>query len=141
MREQHYTQLIQLYHSTLSETIELLGSHADQLYPFRVMTEHLKIFGAYTYLVIPITIDVALADPGDIVHFDELITTNATDGDGKKVDFLNEFSEEATRLAYSTRIIDVAKDLIELGYVEWGQGKIPIDCQFRLPFNYYCVSF
>lgn len=118
MREQHYTQLIQLYHSVLSETIELLGSAADQLFPFRVLTDHLNIFGPYTYLVIPITIDVALADPGDIIHFDELITTNATDGDGKKVDFLNEFGEEATRKAYSTRIIDIAEDLIELGYVK-----------------------
>lgn len=118
LRDEHYNKLIQFYYSTLTQTIELLGSDADQLFPFQVMTDHLKIFGAYTYLIIPLTIDVALADPGDIVHFEEVIQSSSTDAvGGKKKNFLNQFGNDETRHAYRKRIVDIAQDLIELNYV------------------------
>lgn len=116
LRGEFYGHLIQLYHFTLSETIELLGSHADQLYPFDVMTQQLKIFGAYTYLNVPLTIDVALADPGDIMPFDELI--RASNGETVKRGFLNEFGAESTRQVYCKRITDITSDFVDLGYIK-----------------------
>lgn len=116
LRGDFYCHLMQFYYLILSETIELLGSHADQLYPIDVMTEQLKIFGAYTYLNVPLTIDVALADPGDIMPFDELI--RASNGNAVTRGFLNEFAAESTRQAYCKRIIDVTSDFVELGYIK-----------------------
>lgn len=126
LRDAHYDELIRFYHRTLSETIQLLGSDAEQLYSFAVMNEQLRIFGAYSYLVIPLTIDVALADPGDIVPFDEIISAPEPNGDGEsedgdkrtRKDFLNEFGNAETRHAYQKRMVDIAEDLIELGYIE-----------------------
>lgn len=115
LRDEYYVNLIQFYHSNLCETIDLLGSNANKLYPFDVMIEHLMQFGAYTYLNVPLTIDLTLADPGDIIPFDELI--KASHGNVEHRGFLNEFGAENTRQAYYKRITDIAKDLIEMRYI------------------------
>lgn len=131
LRDAEYDELLLCYHDTLSATIRLLGNDPERLYPYAVMLEQLRIFGAFTYSMIPWALDTALADPGDIVHFDEIISEkpindengtspqNGVNANGEKVrkDFLNDFRNEATRNVYQKRIFEIASDLIELNYI------------------------
>lgn len=89
---------IQLYHSTLADSVKMLGSDPEQVCPYHKLTEHLKIFGTMTYLTFPSAIDVIFED------------------DKKELRLICE-DKETCQTDYEQRVVGFALDLMKLGYI------------------------
>lgn len=98
LRDTHYDELIDCYSSALYDSVRALGSDPDELCPSHTLTQHLKIFGAMTYLTFPSSIDVIFAE------------------DRKQLRIMRE-EKEKRQTAYEQRVVGFAVDLMKFGYI------------------------
>lgn len=114
LRDKHYHRLIKLYHDTLSDTIQQLGSNANKLFPFDAMMENFKQFGVFTYLAMPITVDIVVASSDESTTFYEFPDA---DSEASNKD-ANQFQlGENTLNEYIRRMTDITNDLFDLGMI------------------------
>ncbi|XP_031627278.1 uncharacterized protein LOC116343395 [Contarinia nasturtii] len=112
-REKHYEQLLQAYHSSLSTTIEKLGSDPDGLFSYENLQNELKKFGEFTLLVVPMLLLVKITNPKDIKPIGDY---SACVERGEEIDLINNLDEE-TQEKFSGLINDLFDDLVRLGYI------------------------
>lgn len=113
-REKHFEELLQTYHSSLSTTIEKLGSDPDKLFSYENLQNELKRFGEFTLLVAPMLILVKIANPTDINPMDEY---SACVERGEDTDLIKDLDEE-TEEKFGKLFNDLFNDLLDLGYIE-----------------------
>lgn len=99
-----------MYHDTLSHSIRRLGSDPNKLFPFGVMMDNFKLFGEYIYIVMPITIDLVLADPDNMINFDDFVRNN--NGEQNETDIFK-FDEKSLKIYHQT-MTDITNDLFDL---------------------------
>lgn len=117
LRDKEYHNLIQLYYDSLSKTINLLGSNANELFTNEDLIGEMKRFGVYALLISPLLMGVLLADPSEVSNLDEMFDKVAS-GEGR-INLVSDLSAER-QLEYDRRMNDVFEDVINLGYYQQG---------------------
>lgn len=93
MRDEHYMNLLRLYHETLSKTIEMLGSDPDKLFTFENLQNEMKRCGNYALLWAPAVIAES--------------TRAMTD---------SESAQKESQLRFDKRLDGLLEDITSLGY-------------------------
>lgn len=106
-RKQHYTDIIELYYSTLCITIRKLGSVPEKICSVSDFNSLLKHTSKFIYLTFPCTIDVILLDPESLGN-----------GSGDKKEFTLNNLNDISDIEYKKRTLDFVTDFIELGYID-----------------------
>lgn len=112
IRHSDYQNLLRHYHTSLSKTIQRLGSDPETLFSFDDLQNELKRFGRFAFLVSPLMLRIMLADPKDIRDYDEL---RSNEEELKNIKSYGLSSADAEQ-AYGQRIKDVIGDLVDYGY-------------------------
>lgn len=110
-RDQHYSELLETYHTSLSATIRKLGSDPE-LYSYENFQHQLRRFGDFTLLCAPLIISIRVAK-----------ATNSSDDNDDSTDkrekvLSNIHSSEETQTKYSRLINELLIDLVNYGYVD-----------------------
>lgn len=113
-RAASYDELLKTYHSSLSNTIEKLGSDPKKLYSFDNLQAQLRKFGEFALLCGPMIIQIKVANAQDIGNLDDYAELVEK---GVEADLINEYDEK-TQMEYSTLINDLVADLVNYGYVK-----------------------
>ena len=112
MRDEHYTSFMHLYYSTLSPTIQKLGSDPEQLFSWNDFQAQLKKLGVYAMAISPIIIQVRYATADDCNDLEEV-----SGGDGaEELDYTNGLTE-ANQNIYTDIVNDLVNGLVEIGYL------------------------
>lgn len=115
LRDKEYHNLIRVYYESLSKTINLLDSKADELFTYDDLGNELKRFGMYALLISPLLLGVSLADASEVSNLDEMFDKVAS-GDGR-INLVSDLSAER-QLEYDRRMNEVFEDVINLGYYQ-----------------------
>lgn len=110
-RDQHYTKLLETYHTTLSETIRKLGSDPIKLYSFQQFQQQMQKFGDFALLCAPLIISIRVARPKNNCD-------NGENTEKRKKVLLNIHNHEETQTEYSRLINDLLTDLVDYGYIK-----------------------
>lgn len=110
LRDNEFENLLNLYHTTLSDHVRKLGSDPEKLYNYTTFRAQLKQFGKFAILLTPLVIQVLLADSNEVADLDNLTSELSSDKDVKLV---KEFSQSA-KSTFITRIKGIVEDLLAL---------------------------
>lgn len=113
-REQHYKELLQTYHSSLSKTIQRLGSDPNKLFSYEQLQTELRKFGETALLFAPMLMLVKLVKPEHIKPMEEYAASVER---GEDTDLINVLDLE-TQAEFSRQINDLFSDLIKLEYIK-----------------------
>ncbi|XP_058455393.1 uncharacterized protein LOC131432859 [Malaya genurostris] len=103
-REQHFDEMLRIYHSSISQILHRLGSDPIELFPFSALQDQLKRFGRFAVIMGAFDIPILCTEPADMP---------ALDGDLSEA-FAS--SPEAQQ-RYATRMLGVIHDAIRYGYL------------------------
>lgn len=112
LREKEYSNLMQQYYSTVSRTINKLGSDSRVLFSYNDFMKQLNKFGNYALIFSPFIIQLSLADAKDVVSQDDKT------GHYEKGECTSLFNDhtEYSMLKFNKRIVGVISDVIKLEY-------------------------
>lgn len=115
LRDNYYTEVIQLYHKALSTNLTKMGSDANKLFSFEDLQAQLKEFGGYALILTPMLLNIMTTKPDDIPDLDNLAEEFKDKGlsmeEGMKA-FMNDSAIDK----FNARIRDVVQDVLRLGY-------------------------
>lgn len=115
LRDNYYTEVIQLYHNALSKNLTKMGSDANKLFSFEDLQAQLKEFGSYALILTPMLLNIMTTKADDIPDLDNLAEEFKDKGlsmeEGMKA-FVNDSGIDK----FNTRIRDVVQDVLRLGY-------------------------
>lgn len=115
LRDKEYDNLIKLYYNSMSNTVRLLGSDPDELFTYEDLLSELKRCGIYALLLVPLVLQVLLANSSEIPNFDEMCD-KAVEGNGQ-IGLVTGLSGEG-QSEFVRRINEIFEDVINLGYYE-----------------------
>lgn len=104
LRDKYYTELLDIYYSSLSETVRACGSVVEKLFKFEDFQQQLRMFGRYGLTYAPVLIQVTVSDPDSLRDFGEYIENVARNG--TKKNYFVKF-DKRSRAAYITRMSGV----------------------------------
>lgn len=117
LRDEHYDELLNLYHSTLSATVQKLGSDAEKLFSYVEFQTNLKKFGKFALILAPLIIELRLANPKNVKNLDDFSSGVANSGnDAHSADIVSKLSDDAQK-QYNEIINDIVSHLYSLGYL------------------------
>lgn len=118
MRDQHYDELLRVYHSNLVAVGRACGVPADRpLLTFAQLEQQLREFGKYGVLMAPILLQVIVSEGSQIIDMDAAaIEMSRPDYDASKEVKLVVFDEQ-TLAKYRERLGDVIDDAQRLGWI------------------------
>lgn len=108
-RSKHYHSLMKTYHSTLSASIEKLGSD-PQIYPFEKFNNDLKKYSMLGVFFGSFMTQYCLAEQKDVLDVDEYCRRIEN---GEKCNLLMNFDDNAT---FRTLVNDLLDDFSSYGY-------------------------
>lgn len=108
LRLDHYSELLEVYHHALSDTLTRLGSDPDSIFPFTELERQLKLFGRFGVIMSHMVLQLVTVNPNDIPKDD----TQKVSAKGDDV-----FDRTRKGKIYSERIVGVIKDALRLGYI------------------------
>lgn len=113
LRDNYYTEVIQLYHKALSTTLTKLGSDAEKLFSFDDLQNQLKKFGRYALIITPMLLNIITSKADDIPDLDNL----AEEFKDKPIEEgMKAFINDAANDKFDARMRDVIQDVVRLGY-------------------------
>ncbi|XP_058825483.1 uncharacterized protein LOC131685640 [Topomyia yanbarensis] len=104
-REKYHDEMLQIYHSSMVNLLDRLGSDGTELFPFSALQDQLKRFGQFVIIMGAFDIPILCTDPAEMPA--------ALDGDLSEV-FAT--SPEAQQ-RYAGRMLGVMRDAIRYGYL------------------------
>lgn len=119
-RDEHYHELIKIYHNSLSKFLKRLGEDPEILFPFEALEGQLKKFGRFGMPCSLMLLPIITTQSRDLPDFDKMaeMMDEFKKGDGMSDEakaFQESFMKHATRVGSRTR--DVAVDMVQLGYM------------------------
>lgn len=105
---------MELYYSTMCDSIKKLGSDPAKLFTFVDFQNELQRFGRFPLLTGPMLIQIMLAGPDDIQDIDEYSERLSK---GEFPDLIKSYSE-STKRTYTQTINNTVSDLVNYGYVK-----------------------
>lgn len=117
MRDQHYDELIKIYHHNLVNVVRACGCDAEKLLPFGQVQAQLRRYGRFGLLMAPLLLQVIVSDPSNVADMDEMAREISKDEvDGQKVNFTNFNPESLAK--YRQRLGDVIEDSLRNNWIE-----------------------
>lgn len=110
LRSEHYNNLIRIYYKNLSEHLTRLGSNPDKIFTFNNLLGQLKKFGKFGICMPAMVLPMTSAESKDIPDLDKIADDMK---DGKEFEG---FDQNQNNTIYKTRMSDVIRDIIRLGY-------------------------
>lgn len=110
-RDEHFRNLLNIYHSTLSASIRKLGSDPEKLYSFNRFENDLKKYARFALIIGSVLAQFCIADQNQINDIEEYCERLAN---GEECYSLSNFDDN---LEYSTHINDLFEDLFSFGYL------------------------
>lgn len=114
-RDADFGHLMREYHNQLSSNIRKMGSDPEKLFPYEAFKAELKSSGNIGFLLVPMLIQVSLAESNAISDLDQLCEESTDANEEKKWDIIQGFSESG-QLIFHKRINECIGDLVEHGY-------------------------
>lgn len=111
-RDKHYRNLLNVYHTTLSTSIEKLGSDPMKLYPFDQLENDLKRYGRFGLIFAAILIQFCVAEGTDVADIDAYCEKLEK---GENCSLMMDFDDNKS---YQKRMTDVVEDLFQYGYID-----------------------
>lgn len=113
VREKHFEEILAIYHSALTATVNALGSDAERLFSWADFRQQLTKYGKYGVLIAPMLLQVITAHPDDLPDMDAMAEEREKTG----VDQLDLFVSPKTELLYNKRMRDVLRDADAYGFL------------------------
>lgn len=113
LRDQSYTDLLRIYHSTLSETVRKLGSDPQKLFSFSDLMDELKAHGRFGLLMGVLLMAFVVTKPDEMRDMDEYIERYTK---GENVNLFLTSGEDSD--VYTKVVNDLVGDIIAYGYVQ-----------------------
>lgn len=114
LRDAHLEDILRIYHTALSATVNRLGSDAERLFNYATFRQELIKFGKYGVIIAPMLLQVITAHADDIPDLDQIAEDRAK-GDYKENNTL--FQSTKTELNYNKRMSDVLRDADAYGFL------------------------
>lgn len=109
-RAKDYKRILDLYHSTLTKTIERLGSDPQGLFSYDDFQQELKRCGNFGLLISAIMVPMCLTDPKNVTDLDEY-SEQASKGESTSI-MINTTDDSQFR----ERIVDLIDDFLKYDY-------------------------
>lgn len=116
LRDKHYDHLIQAYHNSLREQLELLGSDVNQLFPFTVLLRQLKTFARVVLGVALFAIPMLCMEREDIPDMNEM-SEQFANLDVNVADIPLFQVKEKSEAKYKIRMSGVIRDMAKRGFL------------------------
>lgn len=113
-REQHYEDLLETYYTSLSDTIQKLGSDPNKLFSFEQFQGQLRRFGETALLFAPMLMLVKLVKPE---HIKPMAEYAAGVERGELPDLIIKLDTE-TQTEFSRLVNDLFNDLLNWEYIQ-----------------------
>lgn len=110
LRTEHYDNLIRIYYKHLSAHLTRLGSNPDKIFTLNDLLDQLRKFGKFGLCMTAMVIPMISAESKDIPDLDK-VAENLNEG----TEFEG-FDKNQKNMIYKTRMSDVIRDIIRLGY-------------------------
>lgn len=115
LRNEHFDEFINIYHSSLQSTLNKLGSDASKLFTIDNLHDQLQQFAKYVMFLAPIMIGIMTSDMRNTPSIDEMVHRMETLSKDPDADVhLDDLFEEND--AYKHRMSNVIRDMVRLGY-------------------------
>lgn len=111
LRDQHFDELLHLYHAELSRVITVCGSNADALFSYDDLLEQMRAFGTNALACAPLAVSMMITRPEEIKSLD-VMDADSEDTAEKQLAPLN----AATEQRFKDRLGDIITDARRLGY-------------------------
>lgn len=114
-RDQHYEDLLNLYHDTLSDFLRRLGSDPEKLFPRSALDDQLARFGRFGLLMAAMLLPIITTKKEDIPDLDGMAEKleNGVDVSSE----INNFKSEGTQDIYREKMAGCCRDMVRLGYI------------------------
>lgn len=114
-RDQHYEDLLNLYHDTLSDFLRRLGSDPEKLFPRSALDDQLARFGRFGLLMATMLLPIITTKKEDIPDLDGMAEKleNGVDVSSE----INNFKSEGTQDIYREKMAGCCRDMVRLGYI------------------------
>lgn len=116
LRDQHLTELLQVYYDALAETLTASGSDPEKLFTFGDLEQQLKQFSAYALTLAPALQALIISSGENISDMDEYADA-LSQGNTENNDFFVKFDENS-RPAFVKRLGDVIDDAERMGWID-----------------------
>lgn len=111
LRDESYTDLLHIYHTSLSETVRKLGSDPDKLFRYSDMIAELKAHGKFALVTGIMVVAYLLAEPDDICDIDDFTSRVASGDEAHAFKSCAANSDEYVKV-----VNDLISDVIAYGY-------------------------
>ncbi|XP_055538993.1 uncharacterized protein LOC129726394 [Wyeomyia smithii] len=103
-REKHFSEMLRIYHTSLTILLERLGCDATQLFPFTALEEQLARFGKFIVIMGAFDIPILCTDPADMPDLGGDISEAFA-------------TSPAAQRRYASRMLGLIHDAIQYGYL------------------------
>ncbi|XP_026472445.1 uncharacterized protein LOC113376659 [Ctenocephalides felis] len=115
LRDQHYENLMRIYHKSLCSHLEALGSDSNKLFTYEALQEQLKTFSKYSLGMAIYDLPNMIANAEDIKDLDEM-AESLDNNDTLTMESFDSLNEKTEPL-YKARMHDVIIDCIKFNYL------------------------
>lgn len=111
LRTENYENLLRTYYKHMSEHLTRLGSNPETVFTFNDLLGQLRRFGQYGLIMSTMLIPMVTTETKDIPDMDEFSEKISR---GEEIEGMMGVTEVSP--AYKTRMSDVIRDIVRLGY-------------------------
>lgn len=114
-RDQHYSDLLNLYHGTLSDFLRQLGSDPEALFPRKALDDQLARFGRFGLLMATMLLPIITTKGEDVPDMDAMAEKLENGADISAE--IHNFKSEGTQDIYREKMAGCCRDMVRLGYI------------------------
>lgn len=118
LRDEHYHDLLQTYHDSLTEIVQRCNSDPEKLFTFEELEAQLAPFGTYGVMEAPLTVSLMVADSANIANMDTFAENITTDQASETTSETSHFAHLSPRTEelYKQRLTEVLEDARKYGW-------------------------
>uniref|UniRef100_A0A6M2DEQ6 Putative ecdysteroid kinase n=1 Tax=Xenopsylla cheopis TaxID=163159 RepID=A0A6M2DEQ6_XENCH len=110
--EDHFDDLMAMYHMHLSEFIATLGSDPSVLYPYEQFEKDLRKYAVFPFIACCSNLFILLSDPDKPPQFNDM-----AEGGEKNVENVLAFQDDKRKSLYNVRISCIIKHAADRGFI------------------------
>lgn len=119
LRDQHFDDLLHIYHDELTRVINACGSDASALFSFDDLLDQMHEFTINAVATSPAAVSYMITDSKDLKSLAELAECDGDDVNSKMLAPLTKETEQR----YKLRLLDIINDARRLGYLNKFEGQ------------------
>lgn len=115
LRDKHLDEVLSIYHTALSATVNALDSDAQRLFSYAEFRRQFTKYGKYGVLIAPMLLQVITAAPEDVPDMDQMAEDREKNGGEMEPEL---FVSQRTDHLYKKRMSDVFRDADAYGLLD-----------------------